>query len=92
MANKHMKHTDLGFKDIIDIEKQIINIQKLEQLIKQVNDTACYDKVGSWFYQIESGKNRNINHVRTWLNHLSTLEATAETVGYTHTRNAGYVR
>ena len=85
MAKTHLGHSDFTETDII--ENGVINETNLLTLDKQIQDLACYDKVGPDYYHIStqmafSEKNREPQFVLNWLRHLETLKSTSLTVGY----------
>jgi len=82
MANQKFKR-----RDIVNETAKTVNEDNLNILCKQVEDMACYDKVGSIFYRItqtENGceKGRHFDTVSKWLDHLETLKSTSSVVGY----------
>lgn len=74
-------------KDILDGE--VINTKNLEILCKQINDNACWDKVGSAFYQIDDilagrePKPENfVDLVKEFIEDLKMRSVTATNVGF----------
>ena len=76
--------------DIVNPFNNSIKSEGLKELIRRVNETNSYDKVGKWFYRIEdvvNGKEPRgkdfTEYVVEWLNHLNGLRQTKKNLNFT---------
>jgi hypothetical protein len=74
-------------KDIIN--NNIINVSMLQNLVNNINENHCYDKVGELFYVVEGDITNIVNEfqlVNAFLDDLELRPSTSRTIGYEYTK------